>query len=295
MMKKSFLPSLNKSDFLSLLLDIVATVAGTFLFALSVHYFTSPNRIAPGGLTGLATIIHSVWKDIPIGGLTLLFNVPIMVVGFIHLGKRFMFKTLISLGSFTLFTDYLLVNLPTYTNDKLLAAIFGGVLMGAGIGLMFSRGASSGGMDIVNKIIAKRLPHLKLGRVTFMGDLVVVSISIIVFKSVEPGLYALIALYISSMALDGVLYGFNVCKFIYVVSEKAEEMSVVVIAELHRGATIMRSYGAFTKQDRPTLMVAVRQNEYYKLKKIVRTIDPGAFLIVTPANEVVGAGFSKLD
>lgn len=294
-MKKKLVPKLDKKDVGGLTIDILATIAGTFLFALSVHYFNSPNKIAPGGLSGLATIIHGVLPDVPIGGLTLLFNLPIMVFGFINLGKRFMFKTLISLGSFTLFTDYLLVSLPTYTNDRLLAAIFGGVLMGTGIGIMFSRGSSSGGMDIVNKIIAKRLPHMKLGRITFMGDLVVVTISAIVFQSVEPALYALIALYISSLALDMVLYGFNVCKFIYVVSDKADEISGEVIVQMHRGATIMRSYGAYTKQDRPTLMVAVRQNEYYKIKKIVHAIDPTAFMIVTPASEIVGAGFSKLD
>lgn len=276
-------------------LEILVTLAGSFIFALSVHFFTAPNRIAPGGITGLATIVNALFPFIPLGGLTVAFNIPIMIVGFFHLGKRFMFKTLLSLGSFTIFTDYILKSWPTYTNDKFLAAIFGGVLMGLGIGLMFSGGGSSGGMDIVNKIISKRLPHLKLGRITFMSDLVVVTVSAIAFKSVEPALYALVALYVSSLAIDMVLYGFNVCKFIYIITEQADTLSEKIIEEMHRGATILRSYGAYTKQDKPTVMVAVRQNEYYRLKKLVQSVDPSAFMIVTAANEIVGKGFAKLD
>lgn len=294
-MKKKAVFKLNREEAGGFIIDILATIAGTFLFALSVHYFNSPNQIAPGGITGLSTIVNAVFKQIPLGGINLIFNIPIMVLGFIYLGKRFMLNTIVSLLSFTIFTDYVLVNWPTYTNDKLLAAIFGGVVMGTGLGLIFSRGSSSGGMDIINKIIARRLPHIRLGKLTFMGDLVVVTISAIVFKSVEPALYALIALYISSLALDMVLYGFNVCKFIYVISDKADEISDEVIVQMRRGATILRSYGAYTKKDKPTLMVAVRQNEYYRMKKIVRSIDPSAFLIVTPASEIVGAGFNKLD
>lgn len=275
-------------------LELLTTLIGSFIFALSVHYFTAPNRIAPGGITGLATIINSLFPSVPLGGLTAAFNIPILIVGFFHLGKRFLFKTLVSIGSFTIFTDYLFKAWPTYTNDKFLAAIFGGVLMGIGIGLMFSSGGSSGGMDIINKIISKRLPHLKLGRITFLSDLVVVTVSAFAFQSVEPALYALVALYVSSLAIDMVLYGFNVCKFIYIITDQADALSERIIEEMHRGATILRSYGAYTKQDKPTVMVAVRQNEYYRLQKLVQSVDPSAFMIVTAANEIVGKGFTKL-
>ncbi len=275
-------------------LDILITIIGTFMFAVSIHFFTAPNLIAPGGITGIATIISELTK-IKIGTVNIAINIPIMVLGFCYLGKQFMLKTIVSLISFTIFVDYVLAPLPVYTGDKLVSAIFGGVLLGGALGIILSRGASSGGMDIINKLIAKRVPHLKFGRVVFATDFIVVTASAIAFKSIEPALYALILLYIASAALDAVLYGFNVCKCMYIISEKSEIISQRIISEMNRGATIFESYGAYTKEKRPTIMVAVRQNEYYKLKRIIKTTDPTAFIIVSPANEIVGSGFSMND
>ncbi|MFZ2538455.1 MAG: YitT family protein [Oscillospiraceae bacterium] len=275
-------------------LDILITIIGTFMFAVSIHCFTAPNLIAPGGVTGISTIISKL-TGLKLGGVNIVINIPIMALGFWYLGKRFMLKTIISLISFTVFVDYVLVDVPVYTQDKLVAAIFGGVLLGAALGIILSRGSSSGGMDIVNKLIAKRVPHLKFGKIVFATDFVIVTASAIAFKSIEPAFYALILLYITSVALDTVLYGFNVCKCMYIISEKSEIISQRIISEMNRGATIFESYGAYTKQKRPTIMVAVRQNEYFKLKKLVNSIDPTAFMIAVSANEIVGSGFSKND
>lgn len=274
--------------------DMLIAAVGSFLFALSIHFFTSPNQIAPGGVTGIATILNSLF-GLPIGVVTSVINIPILILGYFNVGKRFLVKTILTLITFTFWSDIVLRNFPVFTEDKLLAAIFGGVIMGTGIGLILSRGASTGGTDITNKIIGMRLPHLKIGKITFMSDLVVVTISAIVYQSIKPALYALVCLYISSIAVDVVLYGFDVCKFIYVISDKADAISQQIIVDMHRGATILRSYGAFTKEERPTVMVAVRQNEYYRIKKIIHQIDPNAFMIVTPASEIVGAGFKPLD
>lgn len=275
-------------------IDMLIATVGSFLFALSIHFFTSPNQIAPGGITGIATILNSLF-GLPIGVVTSVINIPILILGYFNVGKRFLVKTILTLITFTFWSDVVLRNFPVFTEDKLLAAIFGGVIMGTGIGLILSRGASTGGTDITNKIIGMRLPHLKIGKITFMSDLVVVTISAIVYQSIKPALYALVCLYISSIAVDVVLYGFDVCKFIYVISDKADAISQQIIVDMHRGATILRSYGAFTKEERPTVMVAVRQNEYYRIKKIIHQIDPNAFMIVTPASEIVGAGFKPLD
>lgn len=283
---------LNKVE--SLILDYLTIAVGAFIFAVGMHCFTAPNQMAPGGVTGIATIVNYAAK-VPIGLITVLINVPIMIFGFWHLGKKFMFKSIFSVISFTVFIDYVLAEVPVYTNDKILASIFGGVMMGIGIGLQLTRGGSSGGMDIVNKIISKRVPHIKLGQIIFASDLVIVTISIFVFKSVEPALYALVALYISSVSLDMVLYGFNVCKFVYIISEKAPEISKCIIEELHRGATILESTGAYTGEKRPTVMVAIRQNEYYMMKKIIARNDPDAFVIVTSATEIMGVGFTPYE
>lgn len=277
-----------------LLLDVVLTLVGTFLFACSVRLFTAPNHIAPGGLTGVSTILNYITVGkLPLGVTNLCFNIPLILLGIWKLGKKFMLKTTLSLVSFTFFTDYLLVSIQPVTQNTLMAAIFGGLLLGAGLGILMSRGGSSGGSDILCKIIQQRLPHLKIGQVIFLFDLVVVTASIFAYREVEPALFALIALYLQSVALDKVLYGFNVCKFMYIVTEKADEMGKRINEELLRGATIFESYGSYTHERRPTLMVAVRQNEYYRLKKIISEVDPMAFVIVTGATEIQGKGFTK--
>ena len=277
--------------------DLLFTLAGTLLFALSVHVFTAPNHIAPGGVSGISTIINYLTRNLlkgglPIGFVNLIINIPIIIVGFRKLGRHFMIKTIISLLAFTFFADYGLSWLSPYTGNKLLAAIFGGVLTGGGIGLILSRGGSSGGMDIINKLIQRRVPHMKMGQIIFATDLVIIAFSIFAYGELEPGLYAIIAIYIQSVALDKVLYGFNICKFMYIVTDKTEEMGHRINLELHRGATIFESYGSYTNQKRPTIMVAVRQNEYYRIKKIISSTDPAAFVIVTSATEIMGKGFS---
>lgn len=279
-------------------LDILITMVGMMIYSAAVKMFTAPNQIAPGGLTGISTIINYLTQGVvdgglPIGTVNLVLNIPIAILGFWKLGRHFMTKTIVALLSFTLFSDYVFAFVPVATDNKLLAGIFGGALMGAGIGLMLSRGGSSGGFDIINKIIQRRLPHIKLGQVVFASDLVIVTLSMFAYRSVEPGLYALIALFISSQALDKVLYGFNTCKFMYIVTDKAQELGHRINTEMRRGATILESYGSYTNEKRPTVMVAVRQNEYYRMKKIIDATDPDAFIIVTSASEIVGKGFTK--
>ena len=187
-----------------LIVDFALILVGTFLFACSVKLFTAPNHIAPGGLTGVSTILNYL-TGLPIGVVNLCFNIPLMLLGIWKLGKKFMLKTIVSLLSFTFFTDYVLVSFDPITENKLVAAIFGGVLTGAGVGLMMSRGGSSGGSDILSKIVQRRVPHMKIGQVIFSFDLIVVTASIFAYREIEPALFALIALYLQSVALDKVL------------------------------------------------------------------------------------------
>lgn len=292
------LPAEEKESPRQWFLDIACTLAGTMLYAIAVHVFLAQNHIPPGGISGISTIINyltlgMVQGGLPIGAVNFVLNIPIIILGFLKLGRHFMIKTLVSLGSFVLFQDVILKPVPVYTDNRLVAAIFAGVIAGAGIGLIMHRGGSSGGTDIVNKIIQRRVPHMKIGQVVFASNLIVVALSIPAYQNVEPGLFAIIALYIQSMALDKVLYGFTTCKFMYIVTEKTEEMAHRINSDLHRGATILESYGSYTNQRRPTVMVAVRQNEYYRIRKIIDSTDPDCFVIVTPATEIMGKGFTR--
>lgn len=276
------------------IIDCLITILGTFLFACSLHIFTIPNQIAPGGITGVSTIINHL-TDFPIGAVNIVLNIPIMIFGLFNLGKWFMIKTVISSVAFSIFIDYVLVNFPTYTGDEILVVVFGGILMGIGIGFVLKCGGSTGGMDIINKSILKRVPHLKIGALTLYVDLIVVAFSALAFQSVEPALYAIILLYISAYAIDKVLYGINVCKLMYIVSEHAVDISKEIIIKLNRGVTILESRGAYTDEKKPTLLCAVRQNEYFKVKVIIKSIDPNAFIMITSANEIDGYGFKSND
>lgn len=285
--KKFALPNTGP---MGLAVDIVFVLIGSLLYAISIHSFTSPNLIAPGGITGIATIANTVF-GVPIGTVVMVLNIPVVIVGFMYVGKRFMIKTLISLAAFTLFADYLLTDVPVFTEDKLLAAIIGGAMMGAGLGLILSRNASAGGTDVIIKIILNKMPHLKFGNVVLIFNAMVLVLSTFAYKSLVPAMYASIALFICSKAIDSVLYGFHICKFVYIITPHADEISKGINEEMHRGATIIKSYGAYTKQERPTIMVVIRQSEYSRLKRIVYSIDSSAFMIITTANEVVGRGF----
>jgi len=279
--------------------NILLILLATMVYAVGLKVFTAPNHIAPGGVTGISTIINYLTQSeanpdgLPIGTVNLVLNIPIAVLGLLKLGRHFMTKTIVYLVSFSFFSDVVFAHLPAYTGNRLVAAIFGGVLMGAAIGLIISRGGSTGGMDIVNKLIQRRLPHLQLGQVILASDVVVVIISMFAYQDVEPGLFALITMFISATALDKVLYGFDVCKFMYIVTNQAQELGHRINEEMHRGATILESYGSYTNERRPTIMVAVRQNEYYRIKKIIHEVDPMAFIIVTSATEVAGKGFTE--
>lgn len=287
--RKFALPSTGPMGFV---VDLIFVVIGSIMYAISIHSFTSPNQIAPGGITGIATL-SNVLFGLPIGTVVLVLNIPIIIVGFMHVGKRFMIKTLVSIATFTIFTDYILVNSPEFSEDRLLASIVGGAIMGVGLGLVLSRNASGGGTDVIIKIILNKWPHLKFGNVVLIFNGIVLVLSTFAYNSVVPAMYASICLFISSKAIDSVLYGFHICKFVYIITPQADDICKGIIEEMHRGATIIKSYGAYTKQERPTVMVVIRQSEYSRLKRIVYTIDPSAFMIITTANEVVGLGFDS--
>ncbi|MEG0894404.1 MAG: YitT family protein [Oscillospiraceae bacterium] len=289
--KESF-SNLNKKEFA---IDMVYMIVGSFLISFAIYIFTAANHIAPGGSTGLSTILNFVIKKIPIGTINMLLNIPLFIMGYIFLGKMYMIKTTVSLIALTIFMDYVVPLVPVYQGDKIVAAIFGGAIMGAGMGLTLVRGGSSGGMDIVNKIIALKFPHMSLGKICMITDSMIVIVSAVVFGNIESALYSIITIYICTTVLDLVVYGLNESKMIYIISDKAQEISKEIIAQIKRGATILEGKGAYTNSTKPIVLCAVRKNEYFKAKKIIYGIDEKAFVMLTNANEVVGQGFAAYE
>ncbi len=280
---------------LKLLIDTLSIIVGSALYSVGLHFFTAPNEIAPGGVGGISTLINSL-SGMSIGLLYAIINVPLLIIGLIFLGKCTMIKTVISVAVISFLTDYGLeaVALPVYENgDRLLAAIAGGVLFGIGTGLIYRSEGTSGGTDIITKLINKRLPHFRIGVITLAIDAVIVSVSAVVYHNIESALYAIIAIFLCSKIMDLILYGSLEGKMLLIFSESYEKITDFIIKELSRGVTLLHGSGAYSGKDKIIICCAVQKNEYAKLKRRINEIDRSAFIIITNAGEVLGFGFSE--
>ncbi len=282
-----------KTRILRWVIDIALIIVGAVCYSAGIHCFTDPYDIAPGGVAGISTILNELF-GVNIGLMYGLINVPLVILGFVLLGKKLMIKTLISVATITFSTDYLLVYVPVYENgDKIIAAIFGGVLMGAGLGLTYLREGTSGGTDIINKIINKAMPHVKLGVITLMVDFVIIIASMLVFKNVETGLYAAIAIFISTRVLDMILYGSYEGKMLLIFSDSYQDIADMIMVEFNRGVTFLMAKGGYSGADKNVICCAVHKNEYAKIKRKVKDIDRRAFIIISSVAEVFGEGFKE--
>ena len=279
---------------LNVFLDVLAVLAGTFIFAAGLYFFIEPANIAPGGVSGIALLINYL-TTAPVGIVSAAINIPLILLGYRFVGKDFIWKTLLSIGSFTVFYDYVLSMFPVYQGEKLLSCIFGGVFVGLGLGVVFFRSGSTGGTDIIVKMLNRKFPHLPLGRLSFAIDMVIIAVSIFVFRSLEAGLYAVITIFVCSQVMDVVIYGGDRGKLVYIISGKAKEISDAVMKALDRGTTFLKGEGGFTGEEKRILLCALRRNEYHAVQKIVLELDPEAFMIVADSSEVRGEGFKALD
>ncbi len=280
---------------LNLLWDIVVIAFAAAVYSLGVVCFISPNNIAPGGATGIAIIISGL-TDINVGLLIAAINVPLLIVGFILLNKKTMLKTLLSVALITVMTDVVLADVPLYIakdGTGILAAVFGGVLMGAGIGLTYAREATSGGTDIVAKVINRFFPDFKLGTIQFIADAAVVTAGLAIYRDLNVVLYAIISIFVQAKLVDILVYGGQECRFLLIFSENPQNITEQIL-KTHRGVTFLKGEGAYSGTDRKVIATAVYKSEYSKVKRIIRETDPKAFVIVTSAGEVFGEGFQKL-
>ena len=274
--------------------DIFFIILGAFSYSLAINMFTSPNDIAPGGIGGLSTVINYLsGGTIGIGLLFAVINIPLVIAGFIKLGRILMVRTILAVALVSVGTDILKPYFPVYEGDRILAAVFGGLLIGAGLGLVYLRDGTTGGTDIINKLILRAKPHLSLGGITLITDAVVVLISMLVYGNIESGLYAIIAIFVSSKIIDIILYGTLEGKLVLIFSNKPDEIGAAIVNDLSRGATMLKGSGVYSGEDKKVICCAVHKNEYVKLKRKIKAIDPSAFIITALASEVLGEGFNE--
>ena len=272
--------------------DYIIIALGASLYAASVAVFTSKNNIAPGGLTGVSTMLNYLFS-LPIGAMIFLMNIPLFLWAFFKNGKGFAVKTMTGTALVSVFIDIFQAVLPFYGGNIMLAAIFGGALSGLGLGLIFARGGSTGGTDIIAVSLNKRFPHISTGRLMLLSDAVVLTAAAIVYGNIESALYAGITIFVSVRVIDAVTYGTSRGngKLIFIISDSYDVISREIIQKLGRGVTILDGSGAYTGNSKRVLMCAARPNQVVKITKGVKIIDKNAFIVVTTANSILGEGF----
>lgn len=291
----SAVPASKKSSVVTWIVDILFFVVGSSIFALGINMFSVPNNIACGGVTGIATMVNHFFPRIPIGVVMLALNIPLFILAFIFLGRKLFIKSFIATVILSVVTDIFARIIPAGTNDRLLAAIFYGVCSGVGLAIIFMRNATSGGSDIVVKLINKKYPHLSMGRMLLLVDSIVVLASGIAYKNIESALYSAIVVFVSGEVIDLILYGTGHGRVMMIVTSMPQEVSKAIMTSLHRGVTIIPAKGAYTDSDKGMLVCAARAAEVSRINKIVRSVDEHAFTIISEAGEVLGEGFKSYD
>jgi len=261
--------------------------------ALGISVFLVPGRIAAGGVTGLATVIH-YWSGWPVGTIALILNIPLFLFGFRLIGNRFGIKTLYATIVLSLFID-LFANLPSVTHDLLLSSFAGGALNGIGLGLVFREGATTGGTDLAARIVHRRIQYITIAQVLMVIDILVVITAAFSFKSYEAALYAVVTLVITTKVIDSVTVGINYSKAAYIICSDPDLAASRIMKELDRGATMLYGKGMYTGSERNVLVCVLRAREIARLKYIVKEIDPSAFIFISDAREVFGEGFQPHD
>ena len=283
---------MNKEKIINFFKDIGVDIIGSAIFAIGVNVFTTPNEIAPGGVTGIATMFHSI-TGIQMGTLTFMLNIPLVILGLIVLGKRFTISTFRTLFILSIITNLLEFVLPTYTENVLVASIFGGATIGIGMGIIFLRGSTTGGTDILGRVLLRHFQHIPIGKILLAIDFVIVTVAGIYYQTLEAALYALVSVYVTERAMDSVLYGFDETRIAYVVTEHPIEVAQRVMDETERGVTYLHGEGGYQRDDKLVIMCAMPSRQFAKFKRIVLEVDHAAFIMVTPASNVIGEGFKE--
>ena len=279
-----------------LFLQLVTISLGCVAYASGLILFLNPNDLAPGGVSGVS-IMLSRFIPVEVGTLILVFNIPLLITAFIKFGAKFTAMTAFATVLSSTIMDLLEAFLPpdyAVTRDKLLAGIFGGTLMALGMGVIFRAGGTTGGSDIIIRLLRRKFRHLKTSTIFLITDCIIVGISALVFGNIEAALYAGIALAVNSSVLDFVLYGSNGARMIFIVTEHPDEINTALTEKLNTGSTVIRGEGAYTGKEKTILMVVAKMHRFPKIRDAVGAADPNSFMIVSSASEIFGNGYLSI-
>lgn len=270
----------------------VLTVSSV-LYAMGIALFLDPNHLAPGGVTGIGIILGQ-FIPLETGTIIFMINVPLIILGYLKLGRRLIARTFYCVALTSVLIDAINALYGcAVTDDLLISAIAGSGLVGIGIGMIMKHEATTGGTDIVVRLLRKRFPHIKTNVLFSSMDCIIVAISAFVFKDIVIAMYALIAVVVCSVIMDKVLYGMDEAKMLYIISDHSTQIADRLLNELDVGATFVQGKGAYSGRDKEVIMTAMRKALAPKAEEIVREVDPEAFMIVTSANEIYGEGYKN--
>ena len=282
---------MNKNEkWYKVMFTYILLAIGTLIMAISLNCFLAPSTIAPGGVTGFAVVLNKSCK-VPIYLTNLAINIPLFMLGAKTLGKVAAIKTLYATITLTFFLKF--IPQTNLTDDILLAAIFGGLTQGLGLGIVFKFGGTTGGTDLAGSILHKKFPLLSPAKFMMLIDIFVVIFAGVVEKKIEISLYSVIAMYVIVKVTDLILEGIGYLKGFFIVTTKQDEISERLMLELDRGVTALKGKGMYTKQDRDVLLCVVSRIQFTRVKEIIKEIDPSAFVMVTDMSEALGEGFTE--
>lgn len=265
-------------------------IIGCSLYAIAVNSFVVPNDIAQSGVTGLAVFFNHLFS-VPVGITNFVLNVPLLILMWLFIGRNLVARTLWVTLILSVALD-VFAFMPDYTGDKILASLFCGLLQGTGLGMIMITGATSGGTDIVARLVHKVFPHITVGSVVLVADAAIVTANMILLGSINSGLYAIIMIFVSTRVIDSLIYGTGNGKMMMIVTKKPDEVSKAIVSSSRRGVSVLPAKGAYTGEDKGILICVARKSEVSGIIKTVKATDDKTFIIVSEANEILGEGFN---
>ncbi|MDP4110232.1 MAG: YitT family protein [Bacillota bacterium] len=273
--------------------DYIIITIGAFMSSLAIIVFIKPMQIPLSGITGIAVVINYL-TGFPAGVINAVLNIPLVIIGYKSFGRVLMFRTMYTVLATSVFLDVLPNFLVVYKGDILISLFFGGVIGGIGGGLVFLRGSTGGGLDIISKLLTRR-STMPMGTMIMIMNAFIIAFSAFIYGNVESALYAVILTYVSSNVVNSILTGTDVSNGAFIVTGKPEEMSKAIIKELHRGVTALSATGMYTHSEKTVLMCAVRRHETILLKRLIAETDPDSFMLLSNVQEVLGRGFKQYE
>lgn len=274
-------------------LNVFKILLGAVIFAVGIQWFYHPASLLSGGVTGIAMIINYMIGT-PVGIMMIALNIPLFIIALRRYGWRFMAGSLFGMICGSVAIDLLSIYPVTITTQPFLASIYGGIITGLGLGIVYTTGSTTGGTDVVAKIIREKFPYVNFGTMILVLDAIIIATYALIFRKYENAMYTVIAVYIETRVIDMVLYGSSQSKLCHIISEYSDEIQGAIVEELHRGVTVLSGKGAFSGQDKQILLCVVKRQQIVEIKKIVKNIDKRAFVIVTDTRDVFGEGFGDI-